>query len=101
MTGASAPVFFSVDSRIRTIKDQRGLPPSILLTRECFLMAQHALSHSLQRADATIAATALELGVDLLTGNDKHYRPVQALGVEVIRPGPTEWTGRGIDSTSM
>lgn len=55
-------------------------------TRASFLVEQHALSNAMQLADALIAATALELGLDLLTGNDKHYRPVDGLAIRVFRP---------------
>lgn len=54
--------------------------------RACFLVEQYALSHSMQMADALIAATALERGLDLLTANDRHYRHVDGLGIEVFRP---------------
>lgn len=54
--------------------------------RACFLVEQYALSHSMQLADALIAATALELGFDLLTANDRHYRHVDGLAIEVFRP---------------
>ncbi len=54
--------------------------------RACFLVEQHALSDSLQLADALVAATALEHGLDLLTANDKHYRPVDGLVIRRFRP---------------
>ncbi len=54
--------------------------------RACFLVEPFALSHSMQMADAMIAATALERGLDLLTANDRHYRHVAELGIEVFRP---------------
>ena len=54
--------------------------------RAMFLVEQYALSDAMQLADALIAATALERGLDLLTGNDKHYRPVEGLVIRVFRP---------------
>jgi predicted nucleic acid-binding protein len=54
--------------------------------RACFLTEQHHLSHSLQLADALIAATALEHGVEILTGNAKHYRAIEGLAVRTFRP---------------
>lgn len=54
--------------------------------RAAFLMEQHALANSMQLADALIAATALEHGMDLLTGNDKHYRVIDGLVIERFRP---------------
>ncbi|SEM11068.1 type II toxin-antitoxin system VapC family toxin [Halomonas daqiaonensis] len=54
--------------------------------RATFLVESYALSHSMQMADALIAATALELGVTLLTANDRHYRHIDGLEVEIFRP---------------
>ena len=39
-----------------------------------FYVEQHFLSHSLEMADALIAASAISYGIPLLTGNDKHYK---------------------------
>jgi predicted nucleic acid-binding protein len=44
------------------------------------------LSHSLELADALIAATALNSGLPLLTANDKHYRMIDGLNLHVFRP---------------
>lgn len=44
------------------------------------------LSHSLQIADAIVAATAVEAKEPLLTANDKHYRQVKALKLIKFRP---------------
>ena len=51
-----------------------------------FFVEQHYLSHSLQLADALIAATAVSSGLPLLTGNDKHYRVVSELAVKNFKP---------------
>lgn len=59
---------------------------SAISARATFLVEQHALADSLQLADALIAATALEHGFVLLTGNVKHYRPIEALATETFRP---------------
>lgn len=55
-------------------------------SRACYLVERHALADSMQLADALIAATALELGLDLVTANDRHYRVVDGLTVQVFRP---------------
>jgi predicted nucleic acid-binding protein len=54
--------------------------------RAIFLMETYALSHGLQMADALIAATAISLGATLVTANDKHYRMIDGLDIEVFRP---------------
>jgi predicted nucleic acid-binding protein len=59
---------------------------SAISARAMFLVEEHALSDSLQLADALIAATALEYGLPLLTGNVKHYRPIDGLVTETFRP---------------
>lgn len=55
--------------------------------RACYLMEQHALADSLEMADALIAATALEMGLPLLTGNVKHYKKIEGVELEPFRPG--------------
>jgi predicted nucleic acid-binding protein len=37
-------------------------------------------------ADALIAAAAIEANEPLLTGNDRHYRPIKELEVKRFRP---------------
>lgn len=54
--------------------------------RAMYLIETYALSHGLQMADALIAATAISLGDVLVTGNDKHYRMIDGLEIEVFRP---------------
>ena len=51
-----------------------------------FLIEHHYLSHSLQLADALVAATADINGLPLLTANDKHYRIIKDLEVLSFRP---------------
>ena len=46
------------------------------------LIDQHALGDGLRLADALIAATALEHGLPLLTGNIKHFGVIDGLDVE-------------------
>ncbi|MBT5903203.1 MAG: type II toxin-antitoxin system VapC family toxin [Opitutaceae bacterium] len=54
--------------------------------RAAIYVESHALSGGLQLADALIAATALECGETLCTGNAKHYRIVKELALAVFRP---------------
>ena len=54
--------------------------------RAVFLVEEFALSHSLQLADALIAATAIDHGEPLVTANDRHYRHIPDLEIELFRP---------------
>jgi predicted nucleic acid-binding protein len=49
-------------------------------------MEEYSLSHNLRMADAMIAATALILGVTLLTANSKHYVPIKGIHIKQFRP---------------
>jgi len=50
------------------------------------LTDEYALSDGLQLADALIAATALEHGFTLLTGNSRHFSSIEALTLERFEP---------------
>ena len=50
------------------------------------LIELHALADGLQVGDALIAATALELGLPLLTANIKHFNPIESLRIERFDP---------------
>jgi len=54
--------------------------------RAMFLVEEYALSHNMQMADALIAATALDQGITLMTANDRHYRHIDGLEIELFRP---------------
>jgi predicted nucleic acid-binding protein len=54
--------------------------------RAMALIDGHALSHGLQLGDALIAATALEHGLTLLTGNKKHFAKLPGLDLEAFKP---------------
>lgn len=54
--------------------------------RAAFLVEEFYLSNAIRVADALIAATALEYGAKLLTANDKHYRVIEQLEIEIFRP---------------
>lgn len=63
----------------------RTLPLTEAITqRACVLMEALAMSRGLQMGDALIAATALEHGLPLLTGNVKHFAAIEHLVVEAF-----------------
>lgn len=51
-----------------------------------FYIERYYLSHSLQLADALIAATAVVNGLKILTSNDKHYKIIKPLEITKFRP---------------
>ncbi len=51
-----------------------------------FLVEQYYLSHSLELADAFIAATALTHGLVLATGNLKHYSSLKDIELLKFKP---------------
>ena len=55
-------------------------------TRGMFFMEDYFLSHSLEFADAMIAATAIESREVLLTANDKHYSFIPNIQISKFRP---------------
>ena len=55
-------------------------------SKAMFLVERHFLSDSMRLADALIASTALTNGVSILTANDKLYKVVNQLKLEVFRP---------------
>lgn len=55
-------------------------------SRALFYMEEYFLSHSMQLADSLIASTAITYGMKLITANDKHYRVVKDLDLQVFRP---------------
>jgi len=55
-------------------------------SKAMFYVEQHYLSHSLQLADALIAATAVAYGSPLLTGNSKHYKILKEMDLLIFKP---------------
>ena len=69
------------------LSDARILPITIDISdRALALIDSHALSNGLQLGDALIAATALEHGLTLLSGNAKHFSKLPGLALEVFKP---------------
>ncbi len=44
------------------------------------------LSHSVELADSMIAATSMSYGTVLITANDKHYKMINGLEINIFRP---------------
>ena len=55
-------------------------------TKALFYVEEYFLSHSMQLADALIASTTSTYGLKLLTANDKHYKTIRDIEIEVFRP---------------
>lgn len=51
-----------------------------------FFVEQHFLSHSVQLADALIAASASSAGLTLCTANVKHYKALKGIELKKFRP---------------
>ncbi|MBR3305987.1 MAG: type II toxin-antitoxin system VapC family toxin [Lachnospiraceae bacterium] len=47
---------------------------------------KYALSNSMELADALIASSCVERKETLVTANDKHYRVIKELKMEIFRP---------------
>lgn len=55
-------------------------------SKALFFVERFFLSHSLELADALIAATAVSSGIPIFTGNDKLYRMIKELEIRKFRP---------------
>ena len=55
-------------------------------SKAMFFVEEHYLSHSVQLADALIAATSISYGLPLLTGNIKHYKIIKGINVTKFTP---------------
>ena len=55
-------------------------------SKAMFYVEKYSLSHSVEIADALIAATAVTNALPLLTGNDKHYNVISDIEIKIFRP---------------
>jgi len=54
--------------------------------RATVYMEEYGLMSGIRLADALIAATAMENGVSLCSGDDRHFKMIRDLPVEIFRP---------------
>ena len=54
--------------------------------RASHYVEQFCVSHNMHTNDALIAATAVENGLTLVTGNGKHFRHLKELDLKVLKP---------------
>ncbi|MBF0532413.1 MAG: type II toxin-antitoxin system VapC family toxin [Candidatus Omnitrophica bacterium] len=54
--------------------------------RAMVYMEQYALSHGITVGDAIIAATAAENDCVLVSGNEKHFKPLSDIKLKIFRP---------------
>jgi predicted nucleic acid-binding protein len=54
--------------------------------RAAIYIEDYALSHGLRAGDAIIAATAFENGLALYSSNEKHFKMIQGLDLQVFHP---------------
>ena len=54
----------------------------LISTKAMFFVEQYSLSHSMELADALIGATAITKNLQLLTGNEKHYKYLPEISIQ-------------------
>jgi len=54
--------------------------------RAAIYVEEYALSDAMRAGDAIVAATASEHVLPLATANNKHFRPIQELDLNVLKP---------------
>ncbi len=55
--------------------------------RAAIYIEEYALSHGVRAGDALVAATAVEHGLVLCTGNARHFKAIRDLKIKAFKPG--------------
>jgi hypothetical protein len=77
-----------IDKTLKNMEVLR-LPITTCVSENAVSLVRHYFhSHSMQLADALIAATALEHGLALATGNVKHFEVIEGLQLHPFIPQP-------------
>lgn len=77
----------AVQSSLKLRKAERLPVTRDISERAVALMEALALSRGLRLGDAVIGATAMEHGLTVLTGNTRHFNPIDGLRVERFELG--------------
>jgi len=75
-----------IDTTIEMLDIQIAQVNEVISQQAVSLVKSQWHSHSLQMADAMIAATAIQQDLPLITGNVKHFHPIDALTVIPFLP---------------
>lgn len=78
----------AIDKTLKNMAVSRLPINDSISERAVALVRRYFHSHSMQLADALIAATALEYGLALATGNAKHFEVVDGLQLHKYTPQP-------------
>jgi predicted nucleic acid-binding protein len=54
--------------------------------RASIYVEEYSLSHGVRSGDGIVAATAVENGLELISANRKHFRPIKELKLKVFKP---------------
>ncbi len=79
----------SIDKTLKNMAASRLPINDSISERAVTLVRRYFHSHSMQLADTLIAATALEYGLTLATGNAKHFEVVDGLQLHKYTPQPS------------
>lgn len=95
----SAVTYMELIKGCRSLKEQRSVSSFLsdleifhvpvsesVSSRACYIMEEYSRKTEFGIADALIAATAIEHGLVLATGNTKHFKAIHGLEIKSFRP---------------